>query len=103
MSTVSDLNAALRRALLQAYDRPTPVSRAEDVTKILGVLAQGNEDAAAIYRRAIEDLHSPGMSYGCIGTKLGISRGTVQKHAEHARQRLVAPGLILAFRVENGD
>jgi hypothetical protein len=54
------------------------------VTKILGVLAQGNEDAAAIYWRAIEDLHSPGMTYGCIGTKLGISRGTVQKHAEHA-------------------
>jgi hypothetical protein len=67
------------------------------------VLAQGNEDAAAIYWRAIEDLHSPGMSYGCIGTKLGISRGTAQKHAEHARRRLVAPGLIFAFRVENGD
>lgn len=103
VSTVRDLNAALRRALRQASDRPTPAARAAYATKILGVLAQGNEDAAAIYRRAIEDLHCAGMSYGRIGTELGISRGTVQKHAEHARRRLVVPGLIFAFRAETGD
>jgi hypothetical protein len=102
MRTASALNAGLRRALQQASDQPTPAARAARATSILSTLAQGSEDAAAIYRRAIEDLHGTGMSYGQISAELGISRGTVQKHAEHARRRAVTPGLIFAFRAQNG-
>jgi hypothetical protein len=79
-----------------------PAARAANATKILSVLAQASEDAAAIYRQAIEDMREAGMSYGAIGTRLGIARGTVQKHAEYARRHMVVPGLIFAFRDEAG-
>jgi hypothetical protein len=94
--------AALRRALNQAADEPDVVKRAERAVQIQRDLAQGAEEAAAIYRRAIEILKEADMSYGQISGALGIARGTVQGHAEHGRRTGLAPGLIFAVRDTNG-
>jgi hypothetical protein len=93
---------ALRRALEQAADEPDPVKRAKLAARVQRDLAQGSEEAAAIYRRAIERLKESGMSYGQISAVLAIARGTVQGHAEHSRRTGLVPGLIFAFRDENG-
>ena len=103
MILAPNLQSALRRALGTAADQPTPADRAEAAICILAMLAQGNEDAAAIYRRGIEDMHGDGMSHAQIGRTLRIARGTVQKHLEHARRQAVAPGLIFAFRDQAGS
>ena len=103
MRETADLGKALRSAVRRASDLADPPARAVAAAAILAVLAQGSEDAAAIYRRAIEDMHGVGMSYAQIGKALRISRGTVQKHAEHARRRAVEPGLIFAFRDNHGQ
>jgi hypothetical protein len=94
--------AALRRALDQAADEPDPVKRAEHAARIQRDLSQGSEEAAAIYRHAIEKLKESDMSYGQISAALSIARGTVQGHAEHSRRTGLAPGLIFAFRDEDG-
>lgn len=92
----------LRRALDQAADEPDPAKRAGQAAQIQRDLAQGSEEAAAIYRRAIEKLKESNMSYGQISTVLAIARGTVQGHAEHSRRTGLVPGLIFAFRDEDG-
>jgi len=99
MTTSVSWYSALRRALAQVTDL---VKRAEQAAQIQRDLAQASEEAAAIYRRAIEKLKESNMSYGQIGTALGIARGTVQGHAEHSRRTGLTPGLIFAFRDENG-
>ena len=43
------------------------------------------------------------MSYGQISSALAIVRGTVQGHAEHSRRVGLVPGLIFAFRDEDGN
>jgi hypothetical protein len=93
---------ALRRALDQAADEPDPVKRAEQAAQIQRDLAQGSEEAAAVYRRAIEKLKESHMSYGQISAALAIARGTVQGHAEHSRRTGLVPGLIFAFRDHAG-
>lgn len=103
MREAVDLNKALRRAVQQAAALPDPTARAVAAAEILAVLAQGSEDAAAIYRQAIEEMNGAGMSYAQIGQALRISRGTVQKHAEYARRRGIEPGLIFAFRDNCGQ
>lgn len=103
MAAFSTWYAALRRALDQAADEPDPVKRAEHAARIQRDLAQGSEEAAAIYRRAIERLKESDMSYGQISAALAIARGTVQGHAEHSRRTGLVPGLIFAFRDKNGD
>lgn len=103
MRLVSDLQAAMRRALEAAADEPSAAERAVAAARILAVLAQANEDAGAIYRHAMTQMLGDGMSYAQVGNALGIARGTVQKHAEHSRRLGTAPGLIFAFRDEAGD
>jgi hypothetical protein len=103
MAASSTWYAALRRALGQAADDPDPVKRAEHAAAIQRDLAQGGEEAAAIYRHAIEQLKESGMSYGQISAALAIARGTVQGHAEHNRHAGLEPGLIFAFRDEDGE
>ena len=103
MTASSTWYAALRRALNQLADEPDPVKRAEQAGRIQRVLAQGSEEAAAIYRRAIEELKESDMSYGQISAALAIARGTVQGHAEHSRRVGLVPGLIFAFRDQDGD
>jgi len=103
MTVSSTWYAALRRELQQAVGEPDPVKRAEHAARIQRSLAQGAEEAAAIYRRAIEQLKESDMSYGQIGAALAIARGTVQGHAEHSRRVGLVPGLIFAFRDEDGD
>ena len=56
-----------------------------------------------MYRHAIEKLKESDMSYGQISLALAIARGTVQGHAEHSRRASLVPGLIFAFRDEDGD
>lgn len=103
MASFSTWYAALRRALDQAADEPDLVRRALHAARIQHDLAQGSEEAAAIYRRAIERLKESDMSYGQISAALAIARGTVQGHAEHSRRTGLVPGLIFAFRDKNGD
>ena len=103
MATTSTWYAALRRAIDQAADEPDPLKRAELAARIQRDLAQGAEEAAAIHRRAIEKLKESDMSYGQISAALAIARGTVQGHAEHSRRVGLVPGLIFAFRDEEGD
>lgn len=103
MTASSTWYAALRRALDQAADEPDPVKRAEQAARIQRNLAQGGEEAASIHRRAIEKLKESDMSYGQISAALAIARGTVQGHAEHSRRVGLVPGLIFAFRDEDGD
>ena len=76
---------------------------AENAARIQRDLAQGSEEAAAIYRRAIERLKESDMSYGQISAALAIARGTVQGHVEHSRRTGLVPGLIFAFRDKDGD
>jgi hypothetical protein len=93
---------ALRHALDQAADEPELVKRAAQAAQIQRDLAQGSEEAAAIYRRAIEKLKESDMSYGQISAALAIARGTVQGHAEHSRRTGLVPGLIFAIRDQDG-
>ncbi len=79
------------------------MKRAEHAVRIQRELAQAGEEAAAIYRRAIEKLKESDMSYGQISGALAIARGTVQGHAEHSRRLGLVPGLIFAFRDEDGN
>jgi hypothetical protein len=102
MTTPRTWYAGLRRALAQAADEPDPVKRAGHAARIQRELAQGTEEAAAIYRSAIEKLKESNMSYGQISAALAIARGTVQGHAEHSRRVGLVPGLIFAFRDKAG-
>ena len=103
MTALDTWYGELRRALDQAADQADPVKRAERAARIQRGLAQGAEEAAAIYRNAIEKLKESDMSYGQISSALAIARGTVQGHAEHSRRTGLVPGLIFAFRDEDGD
>jgi hypothetical protein len=102
MTALGTWYAELRRALAQAADQADPVKRAEHAARIQRELAQGTEEAAAIYRIAIEKLKESDMSYGQISAALTIARGTVQGHAEHSRRIGLVPGLIFAFRDKAG-
>lgn len=55
-----------------------PIDRAGAATKILGLLALGDEEAGVIRRNAVDELRRRGMSYGQMAQQLDIARGTVQ-------------------------
>lgn len=92
-----------RQNLGQTHAEPDLAKRAERTAGIQRDIAQGSEEAAAVYRRTIEKLRESAMSYGQISAALGIARGTVQGHAEHSRRAGLVPGLIFAFRDKDGN
>jgi DNA-binding CsgD family transcriptional regulator len=103
MNSTHAFRLALYEALNGARGQSEPIERARAATKILGILAHGDQEAGAIRRGAVNDLRSGGMSYGQIARQLDIARGTVQVHAEYDQRHGVDPGLVFAFRDETGN
>jgi|ERR1022692_234049 hypothetical protein len=101
--TIEALRLALHETLHDARGQSEPTDRARAATKILGLLAHGDQEAGVIRRNAVDDLRRTGMSYGQIARQLDIARGTVQVHAEYDLRHGVVPGLIFAFRDESGE
>jgi len=62
------------------------IACAQGAAQELRLLAARTEEASAVYRCAIADLHKAGLSYAQIADALGISRGSVQGHVERARR-----------------
>lgn len=72
---------------VEAWNLAALIERAGNLRDGLRDLGALMVQEAAAYRHAMGALHQAGMSYAQIGAALGISRGTVQKHIERAREQ----------------